>query len=189
MFKKIKQIFTYDHVKIHEPRDRYTKYLNKRRYRLMGIKKLIPQAEYGVVVDKHNQRYVVVLVNLMRQNGTNVKIDTENYNANINALDNIETCKVVLRAKYMDRLKHNIQHLERLIEMQEDLEIKRDMEERLYYMKQLNMRGEMLCYYYILEKDMNQALAELSVLFDYEVLSYEELQEYLFELHNERGMM
>ena len=189
MFKKIKQMFIFDKKKMSVQSDKYTKYLSEQRFKRMGIKKLIAKDEYGVVVDKRNHHFVVILVNLIRQNGTNAKIDMENYNANVNALDNIHVCKAVLRAKHMNRLKSNIQHYQHLLDMQDDLEIKRDIEERLQYMNRLNRRGEMLCYYYILEKDLGKALAELSVLFQCDVLSYEKLQEYLFEIHNERGVI
>lgn len=165
--------------------DGYTKYLSKRKYRLMGVKKIVTHEEYTSFIDKRKNEFVIVETSLKKQNGSNDIIDNENYKQCVNALDNIKgICKIVLKANRMNRLQSNINFMYGLYEKENDQEIKEDMLERIRYNEQLNKRGEMLCYLYIKESELDQVLVKLSTLFYCKVLNKEDLIKFIFEIHN-----
>ena len=74
---KIKSPFQYKDITVKKSNDRYCKYLTKKRYRLMGIKKIIEHEEYASFIDRNKQEFVVVKTSLKKQNGT--KINAKSY--------------------------------------------------------------------------------------------------------------
>ncbi len=182
---KIKSPFQYKDITVKKSNDRYCKYLTKKRYRLMGIKKIIEHEEYASFIDRNKQEFVVVKTSLKKQNGTNETTDAENYKLVTDALDDIkDKCKIILKANQMERLNPNLDYVYRMYVSEKDEEIKKDILERIKYMEVLNRRGEMLSFLYVKKKDVKEVLLKLEVPFQCEILNKEKLKEFMFSLLN-----
>ncbi len=189
IWDKIKAPFQYDGLKTKKKSDRYSEYLTKKKFRLMGIKKIIDHDDFASFLDQNKNDLVIIKTSLKKQNGTNEKTDAENYKLVTEALDEIQgICKVILRSNQMERLSSNLDYAYRLYTIEKDEEIKKDILERIRYMEILNHRGEMLSYLFVKKNDFKKVLEKLEVPFYCEVLNKEQLKEFMFSLLNwERG--
>ncbi len=182
---KIKSPFQYKDITVKKSNDRYCNYLTKKRYRLMGIKKIIEHEDCASFIDRYGNEFVVIKTNLRKQNGTNETTDVENYKCVTDALDDIkDKCKIILKANQMERLNPNLDYVYRMYVSEKDEEIKKDILERIKYMEVLNRRGEMLSFLYVKKKDIKEVLLKLEVPFYCEVLDKEKLKEFMFSLLN-----
>lgn len=185
IFKKIKSKFQYNGITLNEISDRYARYLTKKRYRLMGIKKIVNHDGYVSFIDENKNENVIIKASLIKQNGTNEKTDSDNYRYVTEALDEIhDICKVILRSNQMFRLNSNLDYAYQLYVNEKDEEIKKDILERIKYMEKLNRQGEMLSFICVKQSELKKVLPKLEVPFYCEVLNEKQLKDFVFSLLN-----
>lgn len=188
MFKvkqKLKKIFSYKGVKVRDTGALYTKYLTKRKYKLMGVKFINIDLEYPVIVDKFNNEYVIIECKLRKRNKINDEDESINYSQLNNALDNIESpVKTFILTENTNLMKDNIDFIENLYHECQNVEIEKHLAEELGYARELNQYGESSEYKFILYRELQNVLDKLCIVYNVHILNYEETVDRLFKIHN-----
>lgn len=183
--KKVISFYTFKGVKVRDKGTLYAKYLNKRKYSLMGLKSIDDKGEYATVIDKNKNEFFIVKLTLKKQNGLNKQIDNRNYNMVIDMLDKVENlAKIVSISEKVNELKSNIEVADGLYLAEKDEEIRADILDRKLYLEELNEHGEERNYMFIQLVDMERVLEAMNDVYYYKVLNHEEVKELLFQLNN-----